>query len=61
MGGLSSVIAEANSTSKKLAPQLSIALPDKYFNGGDYKDLLRKHNLSPEKIAKNILKKINKS
>tara|TARA_B100001093_G_C26847711_1_gene1023685 strand:- start:1408 stop:2379 length:972 start_codon:yes stop_codon:yes gene_type:complete len=61
LGGLSSVIAEANSTSKKLAPQLSIALPDKYFNGGDYKDLLRKHNLSPEKIAKNILKKINKS
>jgi len=60
IGGLSSAIAEANSSTRKLAPQFSISLPDNYFNGGDYKDLISKHNLSPKKIAKNIIKKLKK-
>ena len=58
IGGLSSAIAEANKNLKNRPKQLSLSLPDKYFHGGEYFDLLNKFNLNPEGIAKNIIKNL---
>ncbi len=55
IGGLSSAVAEVNSSIKDTPEQLSISLPDNYFKGGDYNDLLNKYNLTPMGIA-NLVK-----
>ena len=59
IGGLSSAVSEANSFLKEKPGQLSISLPDEYFNGGEYKDLLDKHGLNPAGIAEKIIKNLN--
>ena len=59
IGGLSSAVSEANSFLKEKPSQLSISLPDEYFNGGEYKDLLDKHGLNPAGIAEKIIKNLN--
>ena len=48
-------MAEVNSSIKETPEQLSISLPDNYFKGGDYNDLLNKYNLTPMGIA-NLVK-----
>ena len=59
IGGLGSAISESNAALQNAARQLSISLPDKYFGGGEYSDLLKKCNLDPEGIARSILKNLN--
>ena len=59
IGGLSSAVSESNAALQNATKQLSISLPDKYFGGGEYSDLLKKHNLDPEGIAKLIIKNLN--
>lgn len=59
IGGLGSAVSEANASLQNTARQLSISLPDKYFGGGEYLDLLKKCNLDPEGIAKLIIKNLN--
>tara|TARA_Y100000310_G_scaffold123021_1_gene121782 strand:- start:5119 stop:6093 length:975 start_codon:yes stop_codon:yes gene_type:complete len=59
IGGLGSAISESNAALQNAARQLSISLPDKYFGGGEYSDLLKKYNLDPEGITKLILKNLN--
>ena len=54
IGGLASAISEANSHLTNRTKQLSISLPDKYFQGGEYLDLLNRYNLNSEGIAKTI-------
>ena len=61
IGGLSSAVSESNSLIKNTPEQLSISLPDNYFNGGDYKDLLAKYNLNPLGISKLIMNKLKKN
>ena len=58
IGGLASAISEANSHLSNNAKQLSISLPDKYFQGGEYLDLLNRYNLNSEGIAKSIMKNL---
>jgi len=55
IGGLSSAIAESNSRLPNKAKQLSISLPDKYFQGGEYFDLLNKFDLNSKGIAGKVL------
>ena len=60
MGQLSpSGASKTNASLQNTARQLFISLPDKYFGGGEYVDLLKKCNLDPEGIAKSILKNLN--
>ena len=59
IGGLSSAVSESNAALQNATRQLSISLPDKYFGGGEYSDLLKKNNLDPEGIAKLIIKNLN--
>ena len=40
-------------------PEDPPGIKDTYSKGGDYKFLLEKHRLSPEKIAEDIIKIIN--
>jgi len=54
IGGLASAISEANSNLEDRSKQLSISLPDEYFKGGEYLDLLARYNLNSEGIAKAI-------
>ena len=58
IGGLASVISEANSRLPNNAKQLPISLPDKYFQGGEYLDLLNRYYLNSEEIAKSIIKNL---
>ena len=58
IGGLGSAIAEYNSTLKNSPPHLILGIQDKYTKGGNYKFLLDKHRLTPEKLAEDILKKL---
>ena len=58
IGGLASAISEVNSHLSSNAKQLSISLPDKYFQGGEYLDLLNRYNLNSEGIAKSIMKNL---
>ncbi len=58
IGGLASAISEANSQLINKSKQLSISLPDKYFQGGEYLDLLNKYNLNSEGIATTITKNL---
>ena len=55
-GGLSSSIAELNSSLDKKAKHFSIALPDDYSVSGDYEYLLDFYKLTPSAIANTILK-----
>ena len=61
VGGLSSAIAEANSSNVNMPKQLSITLPDNYFNGGDYNDLLNKYNLNSSGISTLIVNKLKET
>ena len=61
IGGLSSAVAEVNSSIKDTPEQLSISLPDNYFKGGDYNDLLNKYNLTPMGIANLVKDKLKNS
>ena len=56
IGGLASAISEANSNLEDRSKQLSISLPDEYFKGGEYLDLLARYNLNSEGIANTIIK-----
>ena len=55
-GGLSSSIAELNSSLDKQTKHFSIALPDDYSVSGDYEYLLDYYKLTPSAIADTILK-----
>ena len=55
IGGLSSAVSEANSFVQNRTKQISISLPDKYFNGGEYLDLLNSYDLNSKGIANKII------
>jgi len=56
IGGLGSAIAEYKSSLAQSPKLLILGIKDTYSAGGDYKFLLEKHRLSPEKIAEDIIK-----
>ena len=55
IGGLGSAIAEYKSSLKKSPKQLFLGVKDNYSKGGNYKFLLEKHRLIPDKIVEDIL------
>ena len=55
IGGLGSAIAEHKSSIKKSPKQLFLGVKDNYSKGGNYKFLLEKHRLIPDKIVEDIL------
>ncbi len=55
IGGLGSEIAEHKSSLKKSPKQLFLGVKDNYSKGGNYKFLLEKHRLIPDKIVEDIL------
>jgi transketolase len=55
IGGLGSAIAEHKSSLKKSPKQLFLGVKDNYSKGGNYKFLLEKHRLIPDKIVEDIL------
>lgn len=57
-GGMGSAIAEYKSTLKQAPKQLFLGVKDTYSKGGQYKFLLEKHGLTPEKIVEDILLKL---
>ena len=59
IGGLGSAIAEYKSSLKNCPKQLILGIDDKYSKGGNYKFLKEKYNLTPERIAENILLNIS--
>jgi transketolase len=55
IGGLGSAIAEHKSSLKKSPKQLFLGVKDNYSKGGNFKFLLEKHRLIPDKIVEDIL------
>ena len=55
IGGLGSAIAEHKSSLKNSPKQLFLGVKDNYSKGGNYKFLLEKHRLIPDKIVEDIL------
>ena len=54
IGGLGTAVAERKTTLQNSPPQLMIGLPDQYDQGGDYHDILGRHGLTSQLIAKRI-------
>jgi len=54
IGGLGTAVAERKTTLQNSPPQLMIGLPDQYDHGGDYHDILGRHGLTSQLIAKRI-------
>lgn len=59
IGGLGSAIAEYKSQFANTPPHLIIGLPDEFLKTGEYRYLLEKYGLVAEKIAINIINKLN--
>jgi transketolase len=59
IGGLGSAIAEYKTQLSNTPPHLIIGLPDLFLKTGEYRYLLEKYGLVANKIANNILNKIN--
>lgn len=57
IGGLGSAIAESLSIKKHRPPHLILGISDEYKYAGDYKAMIEQYNLTPEKIAENIIEK----
>ena len=54
IGGLGSAVAEVKTILHNSPPQLMIGLPDQYDKGGEYRDILERHGLTSQLIAKRI-------
>ena len=55
IGGLGSAISETISKLKNSPRHLSLGVKDAYGKCGNYKFMLEKHRLTPEKIVEDIL------
>jgi transketolase len=55
IGGLGTAISEHTATLKTKPKQLFLGIKDTYGKGGEYKFLLEKHGLTPNKIVNDIM------
>lgn len=55
IGGLGSAVAEYKAALKNSPPQLTLGLPDKFGEAGEYKHLLEKYGLTAKQIAERIV------
>ena len=58
IGGLASAISEVKCQEGVFVKQVNLGVNDEYTKSGSYEYLLDHYNLSPEKIAQTIMKKI---
>lgn len=58
IGGLASAISEVKCLEGVFVKQVNLGVNDEYTKSGSYDYLLDHYNLSPEKIAQTIMKKI---